>query len=577
MKRKNEKRIKEEVFWIFIIGICSIFLFFRCFFSFTWSDESFYLTIVHRFWLGERIFADEWYTTQLSTPILLPFYAIYQWCTGGNEGIYLYFRLIYWMISSFVSIFCFVKLKKSVSNTAAAFCALIYLLYSRANIGGMSYYNMTLTFVLIATVMVYGQLSEEKVKKIELFFVGVFLALAVVVTPYLAIPYFVIMGILLMRKKNRFLWKEILCVIAGTGITAIMYMTYVLEKVSISQIVQNIPYVLSEPELQKTNPLLAIPMMFVRIAWRYKWTIVPYICLIIILLYKQYKKEVLSRKEINWIWSINLGIFAVNYFLSSNMIGCINIALALFGVIILLCNYVENVKWKRSIQSFGVAGASVVFAFAFSSDTGLDAMTIGFVLLAIAVVMLVFDNKGIKETRKLYYVVFGVITVVIFQSAFLRIGSVYRDAPLKELTTKLTSGPAKGLYTTKEHAKQYRDLQDDIANYVREDDIVFYSKNCFWSYLCTENEFGVPSSWRINFSDSRIEAYYTLKPEKIPTCVFVLKPEYGSFESSMIQNNEKADRPNENKIEGFLYNYMLENNYEKIETKSAIVFRKVTK
>ena len=45
----------------------------------------------------------------------------------------------------------------------------------------------------------------------------------------------------------------------------------------------------------------------------------------------------------------------------------------------------------------------------------------------------------------------------------------------------------------------------------------------------------------------------------------------------MIQNNEKADRPNENKIEGFLYNYMLENNYEKIETKSAIVFRKVTK
>ena len=72
----------------------------------------------------------------------------------------------------------------------------------------------------------------------------------------------------------------------------------------------------------------------------------------------------------------------------------------------------------------------------------------------------------------------------------------------------------------------------------------------------------------------RLEEYYTLNPEKYPTCVFVLKPEYGNFESSLIQNNEKVELPNQNELDGFLYDYLQKNNYEMIETRTALVFRK---
>ena len=186
---------------ILILVACSIGLFIRSFYSFSWSDESFYLTLVHRFWLGERMIVDEWNPAQLSMLLLLPFYSIYQRITGGNEGIYLYFRLIYLGISAFIAFLTYMKLKKHNSRVASLICALLYLLYSRANIGGMSYYNMTLSNVLLAVILLYDCICEKKGHKIKLYIVGILLAFAIINTPFLAFSYAAI-GIYFILKKN---------------------------------------------------------------------------------------------------------------------------------------------------------------------------------------------------------------------------------------------------------------------------------------------------------------------------------------------------------------------------------------
>ena len=570
----RKKYLMENRVPLLLILAVSLLLAVRSFFSFSWSDESFYLTMVHRFWLGERMFVDEWYTTQLSTPLILPFYTFYQWLMEGNEGIYLYFRLLYCGICGITALFCYLKLRESLSALTALLCTLVYLFYSRANIGGMSYYNMTLTLVLLATILLYSGLKKGKLKGIKLFFVGILLALAVLYTPFLSIPYIAIFGGMLLNQRGRRRWREILTVICATAITAVVYLSYIFSKVELKEILFNIPYVLNEPELQKTNPFLAVPVIFLRIAWRYKWTIIPYISIFIMVFYKNRKKEKLSVKQNKWILIANIIIFSVNYYLSRDMIGCVNIALVLLGGIVLYTYYENEDKERITLLTFGLAGISMVFAFTFSSDTGLDAMTIGFVPLAMMCIILMLQNKKIKSKKIVYQMMVSVVLFVILQTAELRLVSVYRDAPLNQLDTMITSGPAKYLYTTKEHEEQYITLKEDILQNVREDDKVFFSKNCFWTYLCVENEYGVPSSWRVGLDSPRLEEYFSLNPEKIPTCVFVVKPEYGSFQSSMIQNNEKADRPNENKTEGFLYEYMMENNYEIIETESAIVYRK---
>lgn len=572
--KENCKNKYVAVIPLIILSLCSLVLLVRSFFSFTWSDESFYLTVVHRFWLGERMLQDEWYTTQLSAPLLLPFYSLFYQITGGNEGVYLYFRLLYWIISTSTALITYFKLKKWNTVWSALCCSLVYLFYSRANIGGMSYYNMTLTLILLASVILYCALMEKKTGRMPLFAVGVFLALAVVNTPYLAIPYLVVAAVMMFKKSYHRYWRQIGLVFAGTGITAVLYLIYLFSRITWKELLLNIPYILNEPELQKTNLLLAIPVMFARIAWRYKWTICFYGVLVCYLFYKYFRKKKLSANEKKGICWMNLFVMLLNYFLSSDMIGCVNIAFVLFGIILLLCSRQWETVDRNAVLTFGISGISVVFGFSFSSDTGLDAMTIGFVLLAMAVILLLLQNKQIVMNKQYFYACIAIVVIVIGQSAFLRIGSVYRDAPLAELNTQIRSGPARFLYTTATHEEQYRHLQSDIEKYVRDGDRVLYSKNCFWGYLCTENEYGTPSSWRMGMDSPRLEEYFTLNPEKYPTCVFMLKPGYGSFESSFIQKNEKVDEPNQNERAGFLYEYIVSNDYEEIEAESAIIFRK---
>lgn len=561
--------------WL-ILGMCSICLLIRSFYSFSWSDESFYLTMVHRFWLGEKMFADEWYTTQLSAPVLLPFYTFYQWFSGGNDGVYLYFRLLYWAISTAVAMFAYGTLKKYNSRIASLICSAIYLWYSRANIGGMSYYNVTLTATFVAALLFYDQLCAKKASFPALYLAGVVLAIAVVCTPFMAIPYIAVWLYCFFSKRTRTLRKELFMVTVGTLSVAALYLSYIFRQVSIKDLAENLPHILNEPELQSTNPILVIPLICGRIAWRYKWTIGPAFGLIFYVWFQSRRQGKFSAVRSGWVLMIDSVLFAVNVFLSADLLGCINIAAVIFAVPVLLLYRWKTCEDKAPLSTFGISGSGLALAFAFSSDTGLDAVAIGFVLLGIGAVLAVFQAESAFEDRRSSYLVRMVFFVVVFQTAVLRLFSVYRDAPIRELDTQITSGPAKYLYTTEAHEAQYENLQAAVRSYVRKEDRVFYSKWCFWCYLCTDNAYGVPSSWRMPLDSLRLEEYYRMYPEKIPTCVFILNPEYGDFRSSLIQNNEYADRPNENSKKGFLWEYIQENGYEEIDLECAQIYRKLS-
>lgn len=561
----NRKR--KEAMAYGILAIVAILLFFRNFFSFTWSDESFYLTLVHRFWLGEKMIADEWFTAQTVSPLLLPFYALYQKVTGGNEGVYFYFRILYWCISTGTCFYSYQVLKKYHQIGTALAASLLYYLYSRANIGGMSYYNMTLTLTLLGCLLLYDQFMERRRSYGKCILMGVFWSLAVVSTPYLSVVYLVILFAAFCLKRGGKQWKSILCILSGSAAMAILYLGFLLSRTSISELLFNVPYILNEPELQKTNPLLVLPLMAARIGWRYKWTILPYgICIIVSFVSILRKNHTEKKKQI--ILVTNLLIFLGNVILSWGMIGCINIAFILFVLLFWLSE--AGGKWEKKeipLAVFFIAGAGLSLAFSFSSDTGLDAMSIGFVLLGMG--SLLWFGK--QEKKKLVTVL---VCILLLETTVLRLFSVYRDAPLGELNARITRGPGKYLYTTKEHQLQYEDVLKDIEAYVRPEDRVLYSQICFWSYLCGNNAYGTPSSWRMPLNSSRLEEYFTLYPEKIPTCVVVFHPEYGNFSSSLIQGNEVAKEPNFNFTEGFLYEYMMEQGYEVIQGKSAVIYRK---
>lgn len=65
--------------------IIAVVLAIRNLYSFSWSDESFYLAEIHRLFLGGKPFVDEWHPTQFYAVLFLPFYNIYVKMKGGGE------------------------------------------------------------------------------------------------------------------------------------------------------------------------------------------------------------------------------------------------------------------------------------------------------------------------------------------------------------------------------------------------------------------------------------------------------------------------------------------------------------
>lgn len=579
-----------------------IVLVIRARYTFSWSDETFYLTIAHRFATGSRMFVDEWYTSQISTPVLMPFYYLFRIIAGGTQGIYLYFRLLYIGLSAIVAFYVYLTLraKCGCSAIAASICSMSYLWYSRANIWGMSYYNLTLTFVLLGVLLLYGEKTKSR-----LIMVGVCFALAIINNPYMAVLYVVVVIVYLVvqlvvkKEDNNDSRKLLWWVILGTIVTGIIYLTSVFSQVSISELLVNIPHILNEPELQNTNPLLALPLMFVRVAWRFKWTIVIWtVCAGYCiwdwikktkgeLSQKQLKKPEQIKQSVNWkivIRVANLLIFLVNVCLSRNLIGCVYIAGTLYVILELLCNdkWKDSKKYCKNAIPMLIAGISTSIAYTFASDTGLDAMSIGFVMIFIAMVMMLDSECQIEhksehventKEKKVGFCRKLIVSIVVIETIALRIGSVYRDVPVYRADAKITSGPAAGLYTSKEHVSQYEDVEDVMSKYVRKDDTVFISQWSFWPYLCVENKSVAPNSWRMRMDSPRLEEYYSLYPEKIPTFVLVLKPEYGNYESDLIQDDELVLMPNENSTDGFLYDYMETHDYETIETECGNIYR----
>ena len=185
----------------------------------------------------------------------------------------------------------------------------------------------------------------------------------------------------------------------------------------------------------------------------------------------------------------------------------------------------------------------------------------------------------------------------------LRIVNIYRDAPLSALTGKIEAGPAKGLYTTEKHLTQYKEVYETLLAYCQSEDLpdpaakddepvstegmaasreeeagvglntIFISKLLPWGYLCTDLRVGAPTTWRTELGSERLREYYELNPDRIPELVLVLNDEYGTYDTC---GDVEADpNPNAKELpEGFLTEYMKENNYETQETACGILYRK---
>ena len=552
---------KERNIGIVLLLILAGLLLIRCFFSFCQTDESFYAALIHRFWQGEKLIQDEWHRAQFYAPLLLPYYGVYFLIRGSSEGAILFLRILYIVFALATSMKLFSYVMKKTSDVVCAWImAAITILFSRANISGVSYYNLCMLCIVSAFCSIENASdSSHKRSVLYLCWGGALLACAVLCNPFLAPFVLIIMIASLANRKRK---RESIYVTIGIIGMAVIYCMYLLIVTGIHGVLTFLPYVLENSE---QNAVLDNLLSMLKQAARYsKYVGIPAILMSIAVI-TGIADDIRSRflfLTYILVQTVLLAVSAIHTFSEIN--GIILLVLTIVAVPF----WIDARKTKRSVAARQLFLIGIINAFAFSaaSNTGLDAGTVGFCISGIGGIWLIRETLsriGVHETREktrkskfLFFVTKVKFSLIIISIVVLtpllcqRVIGVYRDAPLWMLNTKLEQGPAKGLYTTESHAKQYESIcgsLKELSSSIPEGRIL-YSKNLPWAYLMTAYEYGCCSPWRVYTQE--LETYYSVRPENRADFICILNERVGNWEKSPLQSNPAKENPNAFSYEG---------------------------
>ncbi len=558
----NDNKFKRND-WIAIIILCLIIgcLCVHSQYSFCQTDEPFYISAVKRLYQGDRLILDEWHPTQFYTPILLPLYAFYALFVPSLKGILLYFRIVDNLFAGFVSVMWYKTMKKKHGIGLSLTTACIFLLFSRANISGPSYYNLCMRFVILFwTLVVFSMHTDISSRRQKLYgwLAGGFLSLAVLCQPYLAVFVVAAMVVLLSIKKTR---KKSISFCIGILCMALLYFIFFLTKGNIGEYFRNLKYILSDPEHQTAihNRIGKIGYVFLQSNSYFVIFCVAVSCVWIMIMW--WKKKTIF----NGFWCFQLivcGLSIIKPLLRIHEIPCYAFLGAFaFSIFPSVLSVVLNKKWEESVMLY-VVGLAVAGAFAMGSNTGYDAVQTGLCISAAAGILLMGNHLNIHFSKRQINGKMPLAVLCVIMLVFMGLQhwfGIYKDASMPLLTERLEDGPAAGLLTSEENARQYRIIYQTLQNesiFQDHNAKIIHSKHAPWAYLCRGNECGAATTWMCELSNPQTEEYMDTHPaQSLYVCVY---DEGVGFNLESPFNRHIEERHfNAQKLEGSFYELIL--------------------
>ena len=586
-----------------LIGLSCLILLIRCSYSFCWSDETFYISTCHRFFTGDSIFLHEWFPTQLSSLILLPFYTLYMLAFGSNTGIVLYFRILFVIMSLINATVMYNILRQHISVFSSCVCALMLMFYTHLNIATLSYYTISVQFFLMSMLLIYHYYKSYDSR--HLLIAGVLFALSVLALPTLSIAYLavvLVIAVLLLVSSlsilpegfgNSVRSAELTTVLfytfIGICIPAVLFFIFLLGNVSISDFIRGIPYVLSDEE-HGTSLVYPIRKFFIGINEVYGRSAYLSYLLIGLTFAASLLKRQLDKRIRLLIFSLDTILFIIFFILSSGHTGYIQTALCLYSLPLFFMGRKPD---YRIFNTFILGGMIMSLTYSYSSNGYLYVLSMGHFIASIGCIIMIDGFIRELEEYRLGYVVTltAVICISLIQTMELRLVNIYRDAPMQMLGFRISDGPARGLYTTADHYVAYNVTYSTIKKYCVSSELnvpqkypnsmeldsnsvgnIFITKLLPWGYLCTDLRVGAPTTWRTAFNSERLQPYYKMNPGRYPDMILVMNKEYGSY---LTCGDVEADpSPNENQLDGYLLDYVNSNDYEKISVPCGILYKR---
>lgn len=586
------KKILKNYYVPIIFLLSCITLLIRSFYSFCWSDETFYFATAHRFFQGDSIFLHDWFPTQLSSVILLPIYALYVTITGSTTGVILFFRILYVIFETVSGVVVYHIIKPRATRQIALICALFTMFYTHLNIATLSYYTISVHCFLLAFLILYHYYQTKKSH--YLIIAGSVFAISVLALPTMAVAYILVMtavAILLLLERVPLIKRTLsplyrnaefikVCgfTLIGILIPAVIFLIFLLCNVSLKDFVAAIPYVLSDEE-HITSFIYPLKKFFIGINEVYGiLAYISYILLLICTVLGLFLRNYLIQPVKTGIILLNIALFAGFWMKGYHYTGYMQTALCIFSLVFFLLDA------KRDYRLFLLLFASgMIFSivYSYSSNGYLYILSMGHFIASIGGIIFIYDyfvHEEIQPAMLLQILSSCVIVAVLLTTITLRIINVYRDAPLTALTAAITQGPAKGLHTTTLHKELYDEVYDTLMTYCQSDSneagnqTIFITKLLPFGYMCTDLKCASPTTWRTALDSKRLQPYYEINPDRIPDLVLVLDEEYGAYDTCGDVVSDPI--PNANSFEGFLPAYLEEHHYQKMLVPCGTIYQR---
>lgn len=533
----RERRL-DGAFALLLAGAVA-FALWKCPFGFGAYDDAFYLTVPHRLSMGDFLFAHEWHVSQMAGLLTTPLVWLYRAITGSMDGALLAARYAYAVLHGLVSLVFYRRVREY--GWAAVAAALSWALFTPYDLMALSYNTMAMDLILLSGVLLA---ATERRRCWALS--GALLAGAVLCCPYFAGAYLLYaagVGVRAVRARSRPAEQgadvlspaRLLWLTAGCAAVAALFLAYILATCTIRGVLDNLPYILADPEHQGVPPLEKLRhggalLLDCHPLFRY---VLAAFALLLCVLRADRRRE--GHRAAYFAASCALALICYALFLpaaADTHYNAVMLPLIFPGLTAyLLCRE----RPRGLFVTLFLGGLVYAAAVDLGSNNYFYAISMACAVTNAAGAL--FMGKLLQELRadeaapaRRTAAVAAALTLsaLLLLQVYVKAVHCFMDDPPPALTAVLEDGPGRGLRTTPYRAGVYARLNGELRVYkdLPRGRLLILNERSWCPLAADPMEYATFSGW-ISGEDQtaldRLKDYYRLHPDKVPDYIFLSK------------------------------------------------------
>lgn len=517
-----------NVTFTFLIGMAlfvTLFMFWRCFYGAEITDE---MLPLGEAWLvlnGATPYVDEWFTSSGFSIFWAPFLAFYLFINGSTEGIFLFARLVSFVIRTLTAMgFAFV-LKRIGYDTCHCFTVYIVMAtFLYAVIIIYSYITISVTLLLVCGIYLCWLFQKSFYQRCHLPIIGSLFAFCIYAQPSSIMAAIIMIGIFAIAVRRQRQLTSIFYIIEGGVGTAVVITIWMLIQ---GRGIHNLLYGLNS--VINFNPYFKLPHStivealhtFLSASW---WMLCVLFFLIIL------HNALYYFANVNWNWACRAFFLLLTFTIILFFRKGVNTLYEL-GCCINVYLIWQTPRWlkedkMRSLFFIWVPLLIMIWFLGGASGGG-NILSRVQLLCALAFIPLLDIDSWIisKRNKRILLTFMSLLCVGILIKA--NYTYVYRDQPIDQLTYQVPSGVYRGIYTTEERANTLVQLETYLDGKLSQSDSVLFMETVPCAYLMTDAKPCTPSTWDISLysygfnNDSLYQRYFFISNDTPDYIIYV--------------------------------------------------------